>query len=92
MFLSFLAIFEFGSLLCATAVNSPMLIIGRAIAGVGGAGVSTGAFSIVAASLPLQKRGAFIGILHSTFGFATILGPLIGGALTDHASWRWCFW
>ncbi|KAF2429316.1 MFS general substrate transporter [Tothia fuscella] len=92
MFLAFLGVFEFGSLLCALAVNSPMLIVGRAIAGVGGAGLATGAFSIMAASLPLQKRGGYTGLLHSTFGFGTIIGPVLGGALTDKASWRWCFW
>lgn len=69
-----------------------MLIVGRAIAGVGAAGMSTGAFSIVAASLPLHKRGFAAGILHSTFGTATIIGPVLGGALTQYASWRWCFW
>ncbi|KAF2804778.1 MFS general substrate transporter [Mytilinidion resinicola] len=68
VFLSTMAVFEFGSLICATAVNSPMLVVGRA------------------------KRGTFIGILHSTYGVATILGPLLGGVLTQHASWRWCFY
>lgn len=87
-----MAVFEFGSLICATAVNSNMLIVGRAIAGIGGAGVTTGGFSIIAASLPMQKRPAYIGILHSTFGIATILGPLLGGVITQHVSWRFCFW
>ena len=69
-----------------------MLIVGRAIAGAGGAGCATGAFCILAASLPLEKRPPFVGILQSTFGIASILGPIIGGALTQHATWRWCFW
>jgi hypothetical protein len=92
MYFSFMAIFELGSLICGTAINSPMLIVGRVLAGVGAAGVSTGAFSIIASSLPLHKRPVYIGILHSTFGVATILGPVLGGALTEHASWRWCFY
>jgi hypothetical protein len=92
MFFAFMAVFEFGSLICGTAVNSPMLIVGRALAGIGGAGVATGAFSIIGSSLPLQKRPVYIGILHSTFGVATIIGPVLGGALTQHASWRWCFY
>jgi EmrB/QacA subfamily drug resistance transporter len=91
-FLWFMAIFEVGSLVCATAVNSPMLIVGRAIAGAGAAGCFTGAFTIVAASLPLEKRSAYIGVLQSTFGFATILGPVLGGALTQNVSWRLCFY
>ncbi|KAH8804570.1 major facilitator superfamily domain-containing protein [Xylogone sp. PMI_703] len=92
LFLACLAVFELGSLLCATAVNSPMLIVGRAIAGIGAAGCFTGAFCIVAASLPLEERPFFVGILQSTFGIATIIGPLLGGAFTQHATWRWCFW
>ncbi|KAJ5743570.1 hypothetical protein N7533_008440 [Penicillium manginii] len=92
MFLGCLGVFELGSLLCALAVNSPMLIIGRAIAGVGAAGCFTGAFCIVAVSIPLVKRPFYIGILQSTFGIATIIGPVLGGAFTEHVTWRWCFW
>lgn len=92
MFLGCLAVFELGSLLCALAVNSPMLIVGRAIAGVGAAGCFTGAFCIVAVSIPLVKRPFYIGILQSTFGIATIIGPVLGGAFTEHVTWRWCFW
>ncbi|KAJ5413177.1 hypothetical protein N7465_005482 [Penicillium sp. CMV-2018d] len=92
IFLGSLAIFELGSLLCALAVNSPMLIVGRAIAGIGAAGCFTGAFCIVAVSSPLVKRPFYIGILQSTFGIATIIGPVLGGAFTEHATWRWCFW
>ncbi|KAJ5740300.1 Major facilitator superfamily domain general substrate transporter [Penicillium malachiteum] len=92
LFLGFLAIFELGSLICALAVNSPMLIIGRAIAGAGAAGTCTGGFCIVAVALPLEKRPFCISILQSTFGIAAIIGPLLGGAFTDHATWRWCFW
>lgn len=88
----YLSIFEIGSLICAVAQNSVTLIIGRAIAGAGAAGCFTGAFCIVAVSLPLERRPFYIGILQSTFGIATIIGPILGGAFTEHASWRWCFW
>lgn len=69
-----------------------MLIIGRAIAGAAVAGGATGAFCIVAVSAPLSKRPLLIGILQSTYGIATIIGPILGGVLTEHATWRWCFW
>ncbi|KAJ5320220.1 hypothetical protein PENANT_c010G03433 [Penicillium antarcticum] len=92
MFLACFTVFELGSLLCALAVNSPMLIVGRAIAGSGAAGCFTGAFCIVAISIPLVKRPFYIGILQSTFGIATIIGPVLGGAFTEHVTWRWCFW
>lgn len=56
IFLIFLALFELGSLLCGVANSSNMLIIGRAIAGMGGSGLSNGAITIVAACVPLVKR------------------------------------
>lgn len=91
-FITCLTVFELGSLLCATAANSQMLIVGRAIAGAGAAGCFTGGFCIVAASMPIEKRPFYIGILQATFGIATIIGPILGGVFTQHATWRWCFW
>jgi MFS family permease len=56
IFLSFLGIFELGSLLCGVAVSSKMLILGRAVAGMGGAGLMNGALTIMSASVPLVRR------------------------------------
>jgi len=69
-----------------------MLIVGRAIAGIGGSGIATGVMSIVASVLPMQRRPIFLGIIQSTFSAATVVGPLLGGLLTQHVSWRWCFY
>ncbi|KAL6789516.1 major facilitator superfamily domain-containing protein [Trichoderma sp. SZMC 28013] len=83
-FLGFFALFELGSLLCATAVNSNMFICGRAIAGAGGAGIVSGAFSIVCFIIPLVQRPLYIGGLSSVFGVATVVGPILGGAFTQN--------
>jgi EmrB/QacA subfamily drug resistance transporter len=92
VYLSAIAIFELGSLICGSAPNSTALILGRAIAGVGSAGVFSGALIIVAYSVPLQKRPMYSGFIGAMYGIASVAGPLLGGAFTDKATWRWCFY
>ncbi|PVH91726.1 MFS general substrate transporter [Periconia macrospinosa] len=92
VYLIALAIFEIGSLICGCAPNSVALIIGRAIQGVGCAGVMTGALVIITKSLPLHKRPMYTGLIGGISGVAQIVAPTLGGVLTDRASWRWCFW
>ncbi|KAF5878853.1 putative mfs multidrug transporter protein [Botrytis fragariae] len=87
-FLCFLAIFELGALICGLSKDSDMLIVGRAIQGCGGSGILNGALTILAAAAPISKRPILIGIIMSTASFGQVIGPLIGGALTQHASWR----
>ncbi|PQE06403.1 hypothetical protein CJF32_00002433 [Rutstroemia sp. NJR-2017a WRK4] len=87
-----LVIFELGSIICAAAKNSVMLIVGRAVAGAGASALFSGGMTIVGFSVPLIKRPLYIATLSSMFGISSVVGPLLGGALTDKASWRWCFW
>ncbi|KAM3538623.1 hypothetical protein ARSEF1564_008453 [Beauveria bassiana] len=91
-FLTALFIFELGSVICGAAPNVEALITGRAIAGVGAAGLGAGAYTIIAFSAPPKQRPAFTGILGASYGFASVIGPLLGGAFTDNVSWRWCFY
>ncbi|KAK7755302.1 hypothetical protein SLS62_002808 [Diatrype stigma] len=87
-----LFVFEIGSLVCGVAPNSIALIIGRAIAGLGGAGLFTGVMLITIPMIPLRNRPAFQGMFGAVFGLSAILGPLIGGGFTDGITWRWCFY
>ncbi|KAI1264235.1 MFS general substrate transporter [Xylariaceae sp. FL1019] len=91
-FLATVAVFEIGSVICGAAPNSIVFIVGRAIAGVGGAGIFSGCTIIMITMVPLHKRPIFQGAFGMVFGLASALGPLIGGALTDAVSWRWCFY
>ncbi|KAK5682711.1 hypothetical protein LTS10_005841 [Elasticomyces elasticus] len=91
-FISFFAVFEIGSLLCGVATSSKMLIVGRAIAGMGTAGLQNGAMTIISACVPLHKRPALLGICQGFAQLGLVFGPLIGGALTQYTTWRWCFY
>ncbi|KAJ5466645.1 Efflux pump roqT [Penicillium diatomitis] len=87
-----LTLFEVGSLVCASTPTSKGLILGRAIAGIGSGGMSPGALLVLSESVPLHRRALYFSIIGSVSGIATITGPILGGLLTDRASWRWCFW
>ncbi|KAF3893026.1 MFS gliotoxin efflux transporter GliA [Trichophyton interdigitale] len=87
-----MTVFEIGSLICALAKCPATLIIGRAIAGAGAAGVAVGAYTILAVSAAPHQRSALTAIFGVSYAVASFVGPLLGGAFTTSSTWRWCFW
>lgn len=83
VFLIGIFIFELGSLICGVAPNSVALIIGRAIAGSGAAGIFSGSLIIIAYTVPLTKRPLYTSLIGAMYGVASVAGPLLGGAFTD---------
>jgi EmrB/QacA subfamily drug resistance transporter len=89
-----IGIFTFlaGSALCGVAHSMTWLILFRGIQGLGSGVLTTSVFTIVADLFPPQQRGKYMGIVTSVFGLSSIIGPLIGGLITDNLSWRWNFY
>lgn len=92
VFLTCIVIFEIGSLVVAVAPSSLALIVGRAIQGVGGAGVTGGCYIIVAFITRPQHMAQIIGLFGTAWSCSSVLGPVLGGIFTQDVSWRWCFW
>lgn len=87
-----IVIFLIGSMFSGAAQNMTMLIIFRAIQGIGGGGLMAIALAIIGDVIPPRERGRYQGYFGAVFGVSSVAGPLIGGWLTDVISWRWIFY
>ncbi|KAI9731505.1 MAG: hypothetical protein M1834_004625 [Cirrosporium novae-zelandiae] len=85
-------VFLVGSLICGLAVSITMLIVGRAIQGIGGGGLVCLVNICISDLFSMRRRGAYYGIVGMVWAFASGIGPIIGGAFSEKVSWRWCFY
>jgi MFS family permease len=68
------------------------LVLWRGIQGLGGGGLMILSQAIIADIVSAKERGKYMGPMGALFGISSVIGPLLGGAFTEHANWRWCFW
>ena len=87
-----LAMFLTASALCGAAQDVTMLIVARAVQGVAAGGLMTLAMAAVGDLVTPRERGRYQGYIAATFAVATVAGPLLGGLLVEHVSWRWVFY
>ncbi len=87
-----IVIFLVGSALCGIAQNLPELIAFRIVQGLGGGGLMVTAIAVVGDIVPPRERGRYQGFFGGVFGISTVIGPLVGGFIVDHLSWRWIFY
>jgi MFS family permease len=84
--------FALGNLICALARSSAVFTIGRALSGLGSAGVLSGTNIIVSRIVPVKQRPIYLGAIGALESLAIAIGPLLGGLIADTIGWRWCFW
>ncbi|KAJ7231878.1 MFS general substrate transporter [Mycena haematopus] len=87
-----IVLFLLGSGLCGAATSMSFLIACRAVQGIGGGGVIVMVQVVLSDIVSLRDRGKYSAVIGGCWGVASVLGPLLGGILTEKASWRWCFW
>jgi EmrB/QacA subfamily drug resistance transporter len=87
-----LSFFIAASVVCGCAGSITQLIVFRALQGLGGGGLMSLAQAAIADAVSPRERGRYQGYLAGVWAIASIAGPLVGGYLADHASWRWLFW
>lgn len=90
--LSALLFFTVGTIICSVANKIAVLLAGRCVQGIGGGGLVSLTYVIVADMVPLRDRGKWFSIISLQWAIGSVIGPVIGGAFAEKATWRWIFW
>ncbi len=92
LYLTAMAVFLLGSLLCGLATSIEALIAFRAVQGLGAGGLLTISTTLAGDLYPLEERPKIQAAMSTVWGLASIVGPVLGSAIVSQASWRWVFW
>ena len=86
-----LIIFSLASLLCGLSNSMTLLIVWRGIQGIGGGMMMANSFTVIGDLFPPAERGKFMGYMSGVFATSSVIGPVLGGFITDALSWHWVF-
>jgi EmrB/QacA subfamily drug resistance transporter len=86
-----ITLFAIGSLVVALSPGFGVLLLGRAVQGLGSGGIFPVAGALIGDTFPPEKRGGALGMIGAVFGLAFLVGPILGGVLLHYASWHWLF-
>jgi MFS family permease len=87
-----LILFGIGAIVAAVAHSFTVVLVGRAIQGIGGGGIITLTEIVVTDMVPLRLRGQWFSFISAAWSLGTVVGPLLGGGFAQNVSWRWIFW
>jgi EmrB/QacA subfamily drug resistance transporter len=87
-----IAVFILGSLLCGLSQTMTQIIIFRGLQGIGGGIMMANAFTVIGDLFPPAERGKYVGLVTAVFGVSSVIGPTLGGFITDSFSWHWIFY
>jgi EmrB/QacA subfamily drug resistance transporter len=86
-----LALFTIASLLCGMAQSMEQLVLARILQGIGAGGMVSVSQAIIGDIIPPRERGRYQGYFSGMYAVASVLGPVLGGVMTEYMSWRWVF-
>lgn len=81
-----------GTIIASVADNVALLLVGRCVQGIGGGGLVALTYVVITDMVTLRERGKYMSVISLQWAIGSVVGPVIGGAFAEKATWRWIFW